>query len=65
MEERIVELELRFTEQAALLEDLSGVVHEQEKQLAILRGEVARLQGRLEQAEERLPPPAGERPPHY
>jgi SlyX protein len=65
LEDRVVELELKFTEQQALLEDLSGVVHTQDKELALLRAEVIRLQGRLGAVEERVPLAAAEKPPHY
>jgi SlyX protein len=64
-EERLVGLELKFTEQQALLEDLSGVVHAQQKELAVLRAEVERLKGRLGEVEEREPQAAAEKPPHY
>ena len=64
-EERLIELEVKFTEQQALLEDLSGVVHEQQKELASLRNELVRLGRRLGSVEENTPTPAGEKPPHY
>ena len=64
-EARLVELEIKFTEQQALLDDLSGVVHQQEKALTQVRAELARLQGRLGVIEEREPRAASEKPPHY
>ncbi len=64
-EKRLVELEIKFTEQQALLDDLSGVVHQQEKALTQLRAELARLQGRLGVIEDREPQAAAEKPPHY
>ena len=64
-EARLVELEIKFTQQQALLDDLSGVVHQQEKALTQLRAELARLQGRLGVIEEREPRAASEKPPHY
>lgn len=64
-EARIVELEIKFTEQQALLEDLSGVVHEQQREIARLRAELERLTGRLGAVEEREPQAAAEKPPHY
>ena len=64
-EARLVELEVKFTEQQALLDDLSGVVHEQEKALTHLRAELARLKGRMGIIEEREPQAASEKPPHY
>jgi SlyX protein len=65
LEERVVGLELKFTEQQALLEDLSGVVHEQQREIAMLRAEIERLKGRLGAVEERVPQAAAEKPPHY
>ena len=63
-EQRLNELELRFTEQQALLEDLSGVLHEQQREIARLQAELRVLRGRLEQTESRLPQPGQEKPPH-
>ncbi len=65
LEARVTELELKFTEQGALLDDLSGVVHEQGKELAILRAEIERYRLRLSQVEERVPQSPVEKPPHY
>jgi len=64
-EARLIDLELKFTEQQALLEDLSGVLHAQDKEISMLRAEVVRLQGRLGVIEERVPQAAAEKPPHY
>ena len=57
MEERITELELRFTEQERLLQELSGVVYAQQ---------VALLEKKL-QAEPGLVDPSADKdpPPHY
>ena len=65
VEARLIDLELKFTEQQALLEDLSGVLHAQDKEISLLRAEVVRLQGRLGLIEEREPQAAAEKPPHY
>jgi SlyX protein len=65
LQDRVVELELKFTEQQALLEDLSGVVHQQDKEISLLRAELLRLRGRLGAVEERVPLAAAEKPPHY
>ncbi len=64
-EERIIALELNADRQGALLEDLSRVLHEQQGEIARLQEEVRRLQGRLAQAESRIPTPRPEKPPHY
>jgi SlyX protein len=66
MEERITELELRFTEQERLLQDLSGVLFAQQKELEALRAQVAYLEKKL-QAEPGLVDPTTDKdpPPHY
>jgi SlyX protein len=66
-EERLIELELRFTEQQALLRELSDVIWGQQKALDALAGEVKRLSARLsaERAPLRAPDVADEKPPHY
>ena len=64
-EVRLIELELRATEQQALLEDLSSVLHEQQREIALLQAEVRALRSRLEVTESRVPLPPAEKPPHY
>ena len=66
MEERITELELRFTEQERLLQELSGVLFAQQRELDALRAQVAQLEKKL-QAEPGLVDPSGDKdpPPHY
>ncbi len=65
MEDRIIELEIRFTEQQATLQELSEVLVAQQKELDALRAKVGWLEKRV-QAEPGLVD-AGERdrPPHY
>jgi len=65
IEDRIVALEMHAAQQEALLEDLSGVLHEQQRELHALREELRRLTGRLEQTESRQPAPRADKPPHY
>lgn len=66
MEERITELELRFTEQERLLQELSGVLFAQQKELEALRAQVAYLEKKL-QAEPGLVDSTTDKdpPPHY
>lgn len=66
MEERITELELRFTEQERLLQELSGVLFAQQRELDALRAQVVQLEKKL-QAEPGLVDPSGDNdpPPHY
>jgi SlyX protein len=65
MEDRIVELELRFTEQQRLLQDLSDVVYAQERAVERLRLEVAVLREKLAAEPGLVDGTVNERPPHY
>ncbi|MBK6513199.1 MAG: SlyX family protein [Polyangiaceae bacterium] len=62
MDERLTDLEIRYTHQERLVEDLSRVVHEQ-------RALIDRLDGRVKELERRLftleDPTPNEVPPHY
>ena len=62
MEERLIQLELRSSEQQRLLEDLSSVLHSQQQELDKLRAEVAALRSRIEY-EPAIGP--AEKPPHF
>ena len=64
-ETRLTALELRFTEQQALLEDLSQVLHQQQREIGLLQAEVRSLQARLEQTESQQQLPPAEKPPHF
>lgn len=61
-ERRLVALELKFMHQERLLEELSGVLAEQQKEIARLTAELGALRERLRAAEEPVP---NEPPPHY
>jgi len=65
MEERIIELELRFTEQQALLGELSDVLYAQGKALERLQAEVAVLREKLAEEPGMVDATVVERPPHY
>jgi len=65
MEERIIELELRFTEQQALLGELSDVLYAQGKALQRLEAEVAALREKLAAEPGLVDATVVERPPHY
>jgi SlyX protein len=66
MEERIVELELRFTEQQRLLQELSEVVYAQGQSLDRLEHELAAMGQKLAAMEPGLvDATTGERPPHF
>jgi SlyX protein len=62
LEARVVDLEIRFTHQDRLLEELNGVVVAQARQIALLEAAVEALRNRVLAQEEA---PANERPPHY
>jgi len=64
-DERIVALEMHAAQQEALLEDLSSVLHQQQREIQTLQEEVRRLMGRVDHAESRMPTPRPEKPPHY
>ncbi len=66
MEERIVELELRFTEQQRMLQELSDVVYAQGRALEVLQHELAAVRQKLAAVEPGLvDATAVEPPPHY
>jgi uncharacterized coiled-coil protein SlyX len=65
-EARIVELELRFTEQQRMLQELSDVVYAQGRALERLEHELAAARQKLAVLEPGLvDPTAVERPPHF
>jgi SlyX protein len=61
-EERLTELEIRYTHQQDMIEQLSDLVARQGRLLDALRAEIDRLR---RQAEADEPTPPNERPPHY
>ncbi len=66
MEERLVELELRFTEQQQLLQELSDVVYAQGQSLERLEHELAAMGQKLAAMEPGLvDATVAERPPHF
>lgn len=66
MEERIVELELRFTEQQRLLQELSDVVYAQAQSLERLEHELAAMGQKVAAMEPGLVDAnVVERPPHF
>ena len=66
MRERIVELELKFTEQQRLLQELSEVVYAQGQSLERLEHELAAMGQKLVAMEPGLvDATAVERPPHF
>ncbi|GEL74784.1 hypothetical protein MVI01_65680 [Myxococcus virescens] len=64
-EKRIAELEIRYMHQQELLQELSGVLYEQQKVIDQLRAEVDRLKQKLEAEPGLVDARHDERPPHY
>ncbi|MFL5320430.1 MAG: SlyX family protein [Myxococcaceae bacterium] len=65
MEERLRELELRFTEQQDLLQQLSEVVYAQQRNLDVLTAQLNALRQKLEAEPGVVDPREQEKPPHY
>ncbi|XXF77976.1 SlyX family protein [Myxococcaceae bacterium GXIMD 01537] len=64
-EARIIELEIRFTQQQELLEELSGVLYEQQRLIEALRAELGLLKKKVEAEPGMVDAKQHERPPHY
>jgi len=64
-EARITELELKYTEQSALLQELSDVVYRQQQQLETLVAQVRELHKKLQAEPGLVDAQDRERPPHY
>lgn len=67
MEQRLIELETRYMEQQALLEDLSQVLYAQEKTLVAMAARLEQLEKKLAEAGDPglVDARAQEKPPHY
>jgi SlyX protein len=64
-ESRLVELELRYMQQAELLQQLSEVLYAQQRELDGLRAEVELLRQKLAAEPGLVEARQQERPPHY
>ena len=64
-ESRFIELELRYMQQADLLQQLSDVLYAQQQELNALRVEVDLLKRKLEGEPGLVDAKQQERPPHY
>jgi len=64
-EARFIELELRYMQQAELLQQLSDVMYAQQQELEALRAEVDLLKRKLEGEPGLVDAKQQERPPHY
>lgn len=65
MEERIIELEIRFTEQQALLNELSEVLVGQQREIDLLKSKLALAEQKLQAEPGLVDASERERPPHY
>ena len=67
MEQRLIELETRYMEQQALLEDLSQVLYAQERTLAAMAARIEQLEKKLAEAGDPglVDARTQEKPPHY
>ncbi len=64
-ESRLMELELRYMQQAELLQQLSDVLYTQQKDLDALKSEVELLKSKLAGDPGLVDAKQHERPPHY
>lgn len=64
-ESRFMELELRYMQQAELLQQLSDVLYTQQRALDALKSEVELLKRKLEGDPGLVDAKQQERPPHY
>lgn len=64
-ESRLMELELRYMQQAELLQQLSDVLYTQQKSLDALKAEVELLKSKLAGDPGLVDAKQHERPPHY
>lgn len=62
---RIDALEMRFSEQERVIDDLDAAVRAQGAEIDALRRRLGRALDRLSEAEMRLPPDPDRPPPHY
>ena len=65
LEARLMELEIRYTEQQQLVQDLSDVVYAQQKTIDLLLAELGLLKKKLEGEPGLVDAQAQEKPPHY
>ncbi len=62
LEVRVVELEVRYAHQERMIEELNGVIIEQQKEISRIHADLRRLADRALQSNE---PIHNEPPPHY
>lgn len=65
LEARMTELEIRYTEQQKLVQDLSDVVYAQQRSIDLLEAQLAVLKSKLEAEPGLVDSTVQEKPPHY
>lgn len=63
--ERMDELEMRFSYQENMIQELSGVIYSQQKELEALRAEVKTLTSKMKDLEHSAAEGSSQKPPHY
>ncbi|NOK34669.1 SlyX family protein [Corallococcus exercitus] len=64
-DKRLVELEIRYTQQQELLQELSDVLYQQGRVIDALQAELERLKRKLDAEPGLVDARQHERPPHY
>ncbi|GMU02542.1 hypothetical protein KH5H1_66620 [Corallococcus caeni] len=64
-DKRLVELEIRYTQQQELLQELSDVLYQQGRVIDALQAELERLKRKLDAEPGLVDARQQERPPHY
>lgn len=64
-DDRVTDLELRYTHQQDALDELNTVLLEANRTIDVLQKRVERLEQALEQVLSTMETPANEKPPHY
>lgn len=65
MDERLTQLEILFTEQKKIIEDMSGEMYQQQKDITSLRLQIKQFEEKLTDLSEAQEIGGQERPPHY
>ncbi|MBN8230058.1 SlyX family protein [Corallococcus macrosporus] len=64
-DKRLIELEIRYTQQQELLQELSDVLYQQGRVIDALQAELERLKRKLDAEPGLVDARQQERPPHY
>lgn len=64
-DERLIEMEIRYTHQEHLLEELNTELYNANERIDLLERKIERLTDTIRQHLDMQAPPANEKPPHY